>query len=112
MSQYLWEETVESYFNFPIKKIPVQRQEYLISLYKEVSKEIKMILDTGLTFPKIEEIIKREEVLNLILLSFAVDEDIVAYSPHSIFFELEDAYISGIIEPAFPFDSKTLISQI
>lgn len=112
MAQYLWEEEINFYLSCPTRNVSQQRQEYLKILYHQLSKEILSIIDAGITFSTIGEVIKREEVLNLILLSFSVGEDILVYSPYSIFVELEDAYISGVIEPTFPFDFKTLISRI
>lgn len=114
MPKYLWEENIDTYLDGPVKNIPLERQLYLKSLYNKLSEAIKAILAEGLTFSKIEEVIKKEEVLNLILLSFMGDEDIVAASPHGIFYELEDAYISTKTtdEKIYPFDSETLISKI
>lgn len=116
MFKYLWEIDIEYFVDALEEKvceISLARQQELKALFKLTSIDLKTILDgKKLTLSIVIDVIKREEILNLILLSFATNIDLFSIERGGLFFEMEDAYIKGSESSVFSFDGITLISQI
>lgn len=109
MSEYLWEMTVDGL----TCTLPVERQKQLKIIYQEIANEILTIInEQTFSFAELGEVIQREEVLNLILLSFSLDIDLLGdASLPELEAELKAAYINSVARTYFT-SYKSLIAQI